>query len=1234
MLPRRTNWLTVSLLVVSSVGPARAQEEPVREPAGPPVVLPAATAGPGVSPSDGTRADGTRADGTRADGTRADGEPPIRQPSEPSAASPTPAAHRPLGPQLFPFYTHYVRGEDETRVRNILYLFQTTEGQDGSSSDLLVPFYYRRDGGTPPESRLHLYPLLYFHKSSAEESYNYALPLVYDHRTPDSSFQLVFPFWMHRATENRQLSRHHVLFPFFRHTSDRREPGRPLDTTRLGLWKVLELWESRSGPETFDRKALTFFNWRDDALGGLSVYSSSWVGRDDAERGQTHLFPFYWHGREADSHARVLFPFYWQGASASTSHLWVVPFFGSWRSEDARRFFVIPLLSGFGSGPGTTKSFWTLPLFTYENGPEHFGFGTLLGGYWRTRESSFLNVLLFGYLSRHTYESGKRSHSVLFPLSHFDVEPDGSQGVRWVFPYFESFDDDDLWRVVAPLYVEHQARTGGEMDSYLQTAFPLYWSWGEPEDHFSMGFPLYWASRSGPRGWRVFFPLFGQSYNATSSGTHVPLVFSYRSFPSRKQLALGGPLYINERTYDIDGELSGQSHNLLWPFIKAGWGRDGHDFRLLPLFWTSRDGEATDLLIGPYYRQTGPDGSHNHFFPLYGRYQSDSLTRDYYGAGALISSLHRDEAGEPAYKQHDYLWKLASFQTSLKSDASHQHVLPLAFWRTRSEERDRTVAGPLYYSHRIRDDEQEHSLRLFLGNLFLTKTTSEWTRVERKAVADPTALPAEEAAVADPADASGPEAGGSDAGDPEVTADEPENPPAERGSVSVVPGSLHPLQTPTFERRVVKSEKGVLWPLSRSYSSADEEVSGSWVLPFYFDRQDRFRSQRAVWPLYFAQKDQAGYDPSYYRYFFLYDHENWDGGYRRTFGQLLFDWKHDEKRNTRRWRFLYPLLEHERSDNGYSFGFLKPLLSVRSSRDQGEHVQQRHLFPLYWQGARERENAEGEWVPQERHLFVLPLFGVHSRSTRTDYFALFPFIHVLHSKEALNFELWPFLFGRNEPGLKAFRLWPLHTNERGELAGDFWVSRFVFFSKYFSSTTKRTYRLDPFLFEYTRTPEERRSNALFHLYENNRSENESWFHLFPIFFKGKKEKAGFTSLFPLYYGKNFGEEKIDYLVPWRFFSAVNHLQQEDGERHTSLLWKLFEYTDNTSEPDFHDVRILHALYLDRKTPTSRQFAINPLFSYYRDENEDETQLSFLLSLYSYRKVKGAGEHTFLYFLRF
>ena len=72
--------------------------------------------------------------------------------------------------------------------------------------------------------------------------------------------------------------------------------------------------------------------------------------------------------------------------------------------------------------------------------------------------------------------------------------------------------------------IEEPTPAVGEMDWYIKTGFPLYWSWGEPDDHFSMGFPLYWASRSGPRGWRLFIPLFAQSYNATSSGTHVPLI--------------------------------------------------------------------------------------------------------------------------------------------------------------------------------------------------------------------------------------------------------------------------------------------------------------------------------------------------------------------------------------------------------------------------------------------------------------------------------------------------------------------------------------------------------------------------------------------------------------------------------------------------------------------------------------------------------------------------------------
>src|SRR5687768_4401523 len=77
--------------------------------------------------------------------------PPVTPPPEGAVAGSPPQgdAYRPLGPELFPFYQHYLRTADNTTVRNILYLYTSQESPDGTWSTLLAPIFYRSHTASP-----------------------------------------------------------------------------------------------------------------------------------------------------------------------------------------------------------------------------------------------------------------------------------------------------------------------------------------------------------------------------------------------------------------------------------------------------------------------------------------------------------------------------------------------------------------------------------------------------------------------------------------------------------------------------------------------------------------------------------------------------------------------------------------------------------------------------------------------------------------------------------------------------------------------------------------------------------------------------------------------------------------------------------------------------------------------------------------------------------------------------
>ena len=1141
--------------------------------------------------------------GARPSGASGQEEPPANGPNAagPPAGAPVNApptdAYRPLGPEVFPLYQHYLRTVDNTEVLNILYLFASTSNPNGSTSTLLAPLFFHARDVESAEQVFFLFPLLYFHKDSPDESYNYSIPFFFDRRTPTSSTQFLVPLWLRTAAEG--VTQHNVLFPLFRYTSDVTDPEAPVQKTRSGIWKVLELWESRSEPGTTDYRALNLFNWREETQGGLPLlFSYSWAQDGQNVDGSTYLFPFYWHGEYLNSRYR-----------------WIVPFYGYSEGPGEKDYFLLPLLSRFGgSNDGERRLDILFPLFHYADGPKLRQVASFpLYGYFRNDETTSWTVGFWPYWTTLYNATGKRTHSIFYPLSHFDVEPDASHGRRWFFPYIETFNTRRLWRFVLPLYYEYQALAGGSMDWFFRTGLPLFWSWGYPEDSFSMGIPFYWAMRDGPRGWHVFFPFYLDAHTAGSKSVHILPLVSYRSLPTRTQLILGGPLFFHETFYSVqkgaDPVVTGYGNHFLWPLFGVEQREDGHLYRFMPFFATSRDGDTSSMLISPfYYQQTSPRGTHRYIIPFYGRQETPRVTRDFYAFASYIRTRETDEEGSLLRDRSDVLWSLLSFETDVKTGASHQHVLPVGYWRTRTAPEEYEMAVPFYYHHRIADGEEDHYLSLILGNVFFSKTIMG--PPPEVAVTTP---PAAEAPPTPPAAA--------------PSSDSPAAPTQIPPPAAAASTGLSPLAAPP-ERQVYWSDRGVLWPLSRWYQ-AGGKTQGKWVMPFYFDLSDELSKNFALFPFYFRQEEETPYNPSYFRYFFLYDHETWRGGYRYTVGQLLFDWQAEPEAQSYRWRFLYPLVEHAWNRDGRTLQ-ITPLF--RMSRREG--VTSNWLFPFYWEGGTERKLASGETRLESRHFFIFPLFGVHRRQTRADYYALFPLFHAHSSDEAFRFELWPAFFYRNETSLFATRLWPLHAEEHGLTAGEFWVSRYLFLSKRFQSSDESSYRLDPFLFRTASGKDHFSIGGLFELMAYNREATESSFRIIPLVFGYSSVQGSNLGVLPFYYEKDFGRQEIDYLVPWRFLFLTHHLVGSNGERHTGVLWKLFESTSNPNRPDYRETGFLYRFVFYRTTETSQQFQVNPLFSYFHDATTNETIYSVLGSLYQYRTTNGRSQHTLFFGINF
>lgn len=1082
----------------------------------------------------------------------------------------------PLGPSLFPFYDHYLRRSDQTEVLNVLYLYRSVTRPEGDHSTFLLPFYYHQHQEVPRDHRLHLFPLLYFSRDAEDVRYNLS-PIFSYYGTSESEHRLLFPFWYNRHDRVEQTSEHHLLFPLSSWQYPVSEEGSGESTFRLGLWRTLELAQGAFTPEESRVNVLSVFDLYGDARTPLALFRH----RSTPEATHTHFFPLYWSGGTERSAYTMLFPLYGHSRLGTQSDHWFPLFlsrFGSRDEHHSRQDILFPLISSRQT-PETFHLRFS-PLFEIDRNPERHSWGLLnliLG-----------NVL---YQNDHDLESGKTAHSFLAPLGRIDIEPDAPEGhVRFLPFYWDSFDADSRF-IYGTTFLNWQERSGDKMEWEFLYGMPTYFHWGSPESYFGFGFPLYWESYRRPHGWKFLFPLYFSFSTRASHGIHLLPLFSYNNYPSEVQLALLGPLFIQQLFYDHEGNNEGFATSLAWPFFQVRHRTRGYHYRLLPLGWVGKQDEERDFLLFPlWYRQWGGDRSQNYFFPIYGRYDSPRLKREFYGLGTYFHTEELDSDGEVFRRSRDFLWPLVSFQDNEKTGESHQRILPLGYWNTESPPVDRRVAGPFYYGHRVDSEDRRRELDLFLGNLYFSHEVKR-PREPRRALS-PLAAEGRTAEL------------------------------AEAGEVA------RPEPRPAEEFETVSTERGILWPLTR-WASEEGGKSSSWVLPFYFRSKSPEASTLGLFPFFFNDEMQDRYQPSYFRYFYLFDREVWPGGARYSVLQLLFDWKADDRRESYRWRFLYPLVENSWDPETFAYQFT-PLIQGQVSEAAGVRESSHFLFPLLWLGSRKKLDENQQYAVESEHFMLFPLYGYSEKELRTTHDFLLPFFHAVDGANSFKFQMRPLIYYRHDPEEHSFRFWPFHSFEKGETAGDWWVSRYLFLSR--ASLRKESWevRLDPFLFRASSSPDSSGFATLFELWAYDREGAETDLRMLPFLYGySHRDEAG-LDLFPLYHSRNHGDDAIHFFNPLRALYLTSHLRGNHYE-YTSVLTLLAEYESNDRRPQYSDFRFLFRLIQRTKTETSSTYAFYPFFSYHRDDAELRKQIFCLFPGYRYEERAGKGTHYLFWF---
>ena len=663
---------------------------------------------------------------------------------------------------------------------------------------------------------------------------------------------------------------------------------------------------------------------------------------------------------------------------------------------------------------------------------------------------------------------GARPRAAQEPLTRAESYPDDWQPVGGQFPWIWTHErnvitGEEKESIVWPFYIREGLRAADEASGldpstdpgrlrpnewalyinpfYLAKRRGAAWSgWGIPflVPYFTKGdargygtvaLPFYYAAHENVpgsetgAGYRILFPFYWDSYSVSGREMWIPPFWADRTLPGARQRWVLPPLYAYSEYRNLEGEADGSSHDVLWPLIKIDRRSDSYDYRFLPFGWSTEDPNGHSLLLTPfYYEGSRPGETFYYLFPFHARSRKADSADDYWALGLYHQGTDFDAEGETLRWRYDLLWNLISWQKNETSGAEHEHVLPLGYWHTSTADDVMTVGGPFYFTRRWLDDDQNrHELDFVLGNLWVSSEVH----------GPPTQAPTE----------------------------------AGRASEAAREASLREDASDAAPARAVLSqEEGILYPLSRWYSD-EKGNQGQWVAPFYFETRTESSEKLAIWPLSYQQEDVSNYEVNYWRYFFLYNDESWNGGSRSTIGQVLFDWKREAADDRNHVSLLYPLLEVETSKNSTEF-HVNHIVAGASSEESGERVDDYRFFPFFWMGGRDRLNATGEWVPLEKHFYLLPFYGYEARTTKVDHHFLYPLIHLQWATESFSMEVWPIAFYSDNPTLHNWSVWPLHSNEAGEAAESNWLRDLMFLSKYSDSPSETTYRLDPFLWSW------------------------------------------------------------------------------------------------------------------------------------------------------------------------
>jgi hypothetical protein len=596
-----------------------------------------------------------------------------------------------------------------------------------------------------------IFPLYWSYKNSNGNFSRFAIPFLYQRKSPLHSSFTLFPFYSQGISRD-STKKHLAITPLYWHIQNKKsssttffpivwEKKRLIGKHEQRYFSVFPFYFSKEDTGTSNKVAFPLiFSYYNPVYRSFTLFPIYSKGQStDSERKHLVITPMFWHLQKKGQVNTALFPIWWherkgQGDSEKVFNS-LFPFYWSVSAKDASSRVLFPILFRYKNP--SYQSFTFIPVFSAGNSPgkekSHFVFSPF---YYHFKDSLGLRNVLFPVWWRYKpLKEGGIYSNVIFPVYWSNKGP--SHSTRLLLPLFYRFKSEQFsFFTIFPLYASGSSKDGKE--NYTAVT-PFYWQTKNNGFHRKALFPLWWHSRYGAGEKAIekdyllpvlfktkspfyksftIFPLFssGRSSDSLSRSTHLAITPLYWQFKEGdEKLRTLFPVYW--KTEKGSGD-SYQKASVIFPFYWARKNKETDNKVLLPFLYNLKNQHYKSFTLLPFTSfgnslGEGPKRKHLFVTPLF--YNVEKGEKEWLGLAPLFHYarsaderkfnvayflLRSRQGGQD--KKYSLLWPLIEYSCDL--DSRNFRIAPI-LWYKKSPALDYFSIQPFYYHARAHNYE-------------------------------------------------------------------------------------------------------------------------------------------------------------------------------------------------------------------------------------------------------------------------------------------------------------------------------------------------------------------------------------------------------------------------------------------------------------------------------------------------------------------------------------------------